>query len=253
MLEVEGRVHSTWQEAAEREVMVRDIDVAAAAVAPTKQAFAWAPSATLESLQTTAGHVVGQVVRHQEAIAAEIEITATRLDGDLYRVRATIENRSENTSPAGDETASAARDMSLARSMVSTHAVLELAGGEFISLLEPPDDCRQLAAECQNIGAWPVMAGDSAKRDTMLASPIILYDYPQIAPESGGDFCDGAEIDEMLALRIMTLTDEEKRQMRDVDDRARAILERTELMPSEQFHKLHGAIRGLRPASESTS
>ena len=41
------------------------------------------------------------------------------------------------------------------------------------------------------------------RRDLMLSSPIILYDYPQIAPESPGDLCDGTEIDEILALRIL--------------------------------------------------
>ncbi len=79
----------------------------------------------------------------------------------------------------------------------------------------------------------------------MLSSPIILYDYPQIAPESAGDFFDGTEIDEMLTLRIMTLTDDEKREMRGADERARLILERTEAMPVEHLMKLHGAVRGI--------
>ena len=78
----------------------------------------------------------------------------------------------------------------------------------------------------------------------MLSSPIILYDYPQIAPESPGDLFDGAEIDEILSLRIMTMTEEEKREMRESDERARQILERTESLPEEHFMKLHGALRG---------
>jgi hydrogenase maturation protease len=82
----------------------------------------------------------------------------------------------------------------------------------------------------------------------MLSSPIILYDYPQTAPESPGDLFDGAEIDEILMLRIMTLTDEEKREMRESDARARQILERTENLPDEQMMKLHGVLRGLRSA-----
>jgi hydrogenase maturation protease len=84
----------------------------------------------------------------------------------------------------------------------------------------------------------------------MLSSPIILYDYPQIAPESAGDLFDGTEIDEILALRILTLTEDEKREMRDGDERARQILERTEALPEEQFLKLHGVLRGMRPTSE---
>jgi hydrogenase maturation protease len=101
------------------------------------------------------------------------------------------------------------------------------------------------------VGTWPVLVGQAGERDTMLSSPIILYDYPEIAPESPGDLFDGAEIDEILSLRIMTMTDEEKREMRQSDDRTRKILERTESMPEEQFMKLHGALRGLRSVKES--
>jgi hypothetical protein len=84
----------------------------------------------------------------------------------------------------------------------------------------------------------------------MLASPIILYDYPEIAPESAGDLFDGTEIDEILSLRIMTLTDEEKREMWQSDERARLILQRTESMAAEQMMKLHGALRRPGRVSE---
>ncbi len=95
-----------------------------------------------------------------------------------------------------------------------------------------------------------MLVGEEGQRDTMLASPIILYDYPQIAPESAGDLFDGTEIDEILSLRIMTMTDEEKHEMRQSDERARQMLERTETLPAEQFMKLHGVLRGLRPLKE---
>ncbi len=87
----------------------------------------------------------------------------------------------------------------------------------------------------------------------MLSSPIILYDYPQIAPESPGSLFDGTEIDEILSLRILTMTDAEKDEMRRCDERTRQILERTESMPPEQFMKLHGVLRELRPATGEAS
>ena len=77
----------------------------------------------------------------------------------------------------------------------------------------------------------------------MLASPIILYDYPQIAPESAGSLFDGTEIDEILSLRILTLTDDEKREMRETDPQARRLLERTEALDPEQWMQLHGVMR----------
>jgi hypothetical protein len=94
-----------------------------------------------------------------------------------------------------------------------------------------------------------VLVGEEERNDMVLASPIILPDYPQVAPESGGDFFDGTEIDEMLTLRIMTLTDAEKSEMAEVDGRARALLSRVEGMTPEQMIGLHGTIRGLRPVA----
>ena len=132
------------------------------------------------------------------------------------------------------------------RSLVSAHTLLGVVDGEFVSLLEPADDLKDLAASCQNIGTWPVLVGAQGERDTMLSSPVILYDYPQIAPESPGDLFDATEIDEILALRIMTMTEDEKREMRNTDDRARKILERTESLPIERLAKLHGTLRDMR-------
>jgi hydrogenase maturation protease len=92
-----------------------------------------------------------------------------------------------------------------------------------------------------------VLVGEPGQTDTMLASPIILPDYPQIAPESPGDLFDGTEIDEILTLRILTLTDEEKRQAAAADARVEAMLARTESLAREQMMNLHGTTRGLRP------
>jgi hydrogenase maturation protease len=144
------------------------------------------------------------------------------------------------------------REHALARSLVSTHTILEVRDGEFVSLVDPPEAYRAFAAKCQNVGTWPILVGAEGERETMLSSPIILYDYPEIAPESPGDLFDGAEIDEILSLRILTMTDEEKREMRQADDRTRKILERTENMPDEQLMKLHGVLRGLRSVPGET-
>jgi hypothetical protein len=135
-------------------------------------------------------------------------------------------------------------------SMLSAHTLLAIHEGAFLSLLDPPDEFRAAAAACRNIGTWPVLAGREGDPTFMLSSPIILYDYPQIAPESAGDFFDGTEIDEILTLRVLTLSEEEKQEVRDGDDRARQILDRTEALPREAFAKMHGAIRGLRNASK---
>ena len=107
-------------------------------------------------------------------------------------------------------------------------------------------------SECKNVGNFPVLVGDQGERDMMLCSPIVLYDYPQIAPESAGDFYDATEMDEMLTLRVMTLTEDEKSEMRRADDRARGLLQRTEESAREQLARTHGAIRSMRPVSENS-
>jgi hydrogenase maturation protease len=160
-----------------------------------------------------------------------------------------VQVRVNNLTPFDGHTS---RDEALAQSLVSAHVLLGVADGQFVSLLEPPENLNELASSCQNVGAWPVLVGNAGERDTMLASPIILYDYPQIAPESPGDLFDGTEIDEILALRILTMTEDEKREMRSTDDRARKMLERTESLPMEHLMKLHGTLRELRSLKEET-
>lgn len=180
-------------------------------------------------------------VRHEirfAPIEGEVEIESERLDENAYRFTVRIANL----------TARSEGEPGL-RAMLSVHTLLGIEHGQFISLLDPPEEYRTAAAACRNIGTWPVLAGAEGDRTLMLSSPIILYDYPQIAPESAGDFFDGTEIDEMLTLRVLTLSDDEKRELREGDDRGRDILARTETLPPEQLAKLHGAVRSLRTAS----
>ena len=64
-----------------------------------------------------------------------------------------------------------------------------------------------------------------------------------MAPESPGDLLDATEIDEMLTLRVMTLTEEEKAAARGTDPRAAAIIDRCDSMPAETMAQLHGTRR----------
>ncbi len=166
----------------------------------------------------------------------------------IYRLTLELLNNTPVLNPNG-----LTRTAMLLESMISAHLLLGIENGEFISLLDPPEELREAAQECQNVGAFPVLVGEEGERAMMLSSPIILYDYPQIAPESSGDFFDGTEMDEMLALRVMTLSEEEKQVMRNGDEQARRILERTELLPEGHWMKIHGAIRGMRRVEDDES
>ncbi|MFZ0322151.1 MAG: hypothetical protein WAL56_23695 [Candidatus Sulfotelmatobacter sp.] len=239
-----------WQEAIECEVAVPMQDLNLLTAEALQWNFAFPAKDETELLRDDDGRLVGMIDRKQESIHGTVEITATREeDGSLFKLQVRV----KNLTPLEGYVGETERDSALMVSLVSAHMLLGVSSGQFVSLLEPPESLKALAASCENLGAWPVLVGAEGERDTMLASPIILYDYPQIAPESPGDLFDGTEIDEILALRIMTMTDDEKREMRSTDERARKILERTEALPMEHLAKLHGTLRDLRSLKEEMS
>jgi hypothetical protein len=154
-----------------------------------------------------------------------------------------------NTSSLSAETLD--RNSVLRQSFLSTHAILTANGGQFVSLLDPSDHLHAAASSCVNVGNFPVLVGSPGEREMLLCSPILLYDYPQIAPESAGDFYDSTEMDEMLTLRVITLTDQEKNEMRQSEDRVRDLLQRTEQSAREQLMRTHGTIRSSRPVEDT--
>jgi len=180
----------------------------------------------------------------QESVHGALHVDCRAAGPDLQKLTVRVFNRTE-CRPAN-------RDEALLRSMISAHAVLAVRNGEFISLLDPPPELCGAAAACRNVGVWPVLAGETGARDAMLAAPIILYDYPQVAEESPGELFDSSEIDEILTLRILTLTEDEKQEMRQADARTREMLDRSEHLPPAHMMKLHGAIRGLRRVTEES-
>ncbi|MEU6790777.1 hypothetical protein ABZ907_03695 [Nonomuraea wenchangensis] len=157
----------------------------------------------------------------------------------LFRLRVRTENAGRE--PSSPETP---REEALQHALIACHTLLTVPGGRFVSLLEPPDWAREAAGACVNAHTYPVLSGDQV----VLSSPILLYDNPRIAPESPGDLHDAAEIDEILSLRTLTLTDAEKREARATDPRAAAILDRVEAMTPEDLARLHGTTRDPGPA-----
>jgi hydrogenase maturation protease len=245
-LRVDSDSFYSWQEAAERELSLPSTDVDLLNRHPILHPFELSSQTTEEALRDHQLQMAGRITRTQQAIDGSLSVAAHPVAENTFKITVKV----KNSTPIDQRTS---RDFALMRSLVSAHVVLGVEEGEFISLLDPPQALRTAVEACRNQGVFPVLVGEPEHRDTMLASPIILYDYPQIAPESAGDLFDGTEIDEILSLRIMTMTDEEKREMRESDERARQMLERTESMPAEQFMKMHGALRGLRPLNEETS
>ncbi len=187
----------------------------------------------------------GAITRANEMISGRIELETRPLEQSVVKISARIFN--ETPLPVQMDN----QDAVLMRTFASTHTILHAPGGKFVSLLDPDPDCVELARACRNTGTWPVLVGEEKQeRETMLSSPIILYDYPQIAPESAGDLFDSTEIDELLTLRVQALTDTEKIEMQRVDEQARKILERAENLRPEQLLKMHGTLREVRKSNE---
>ena len=241
-LDVDGRLYQPWQEAAERSITYDALDPLEL-LCPRHFDFVIPAESSREQLRAQDGPI-GVIVRESQRLAGTLSVQAVQCRDSIMKLVLQLENRTRFDA-AGPEQG---RDSALPHSLVSAHMILGVENGEFLSLLEPPPEYQDLARSCANIGNWPVLAGHGA--DTMLASPIILYDYPTIAPESAGNLFDSTEIDEILSLRILTLTDQEKAEIRQTDDRARELLERTETIPDEQFMKLHGVLRGLTALKE---
>jgi hypothetical protein len=241
-LRVGGERYLSWDEATEREVAVGRLKLSEL-LGSSRRVDTEIPGGSREEpLGETTGEVVGAQVRSWRQLDGAVELEAERLSEGLFRVTVRITNTTRWR--GGD------RETTLKQTFVSTHAALEVEGGEFVSLMDPPEEFREAAQGCENIKLWPVLVGEEGERNMMLSAPIILYDYPQIAPESPGDLFDGTEIDQLLVFNILNLTDEEKEEMRASDPRAREILERTESLSPEELMNLHGAIREFRMLRE---
>jgi hypothetical protein len=238
---VGGELYLPWDEATEREIAVGRFKLSELE-SPKRVGIDIPGGSKEEPLAEPPGEVVGALVRGWRTLRGTVEVEAEPLREGTFRVTVRI----TNTTPWGGED----RESTLKQTLVSTHTALAIEGGEFVSLIDPPEELREAAQRCENIKMWPVLVGEEGERNMMLSAPIILYDYPQIAPESPGDLFDGTEIDQLLIFNVLTLTDKEKEEMRASDPRAREILERCESLSPEELMNLHGAVREFRMLRE---
>ncbi|HZT87768.1 MAG TPA: hypothetical protein VFA12_07350 [Stellaceae bacterium] len=241
-LDVDGTQWLEWEEAVEREVAVSEAALQNLAAIPAPVQFHFPPERSVEPIRNVGGVVAGLVMRTAHALAGTVALSAVRLAPDLFRLTVRIENRAPLDRFERED-----RPLAQRAAFASTHTLLGVENGVFVSLLDPPAELAEAAAQCRNEGTWPVLVGGERESALALSSPIILYDNPQIAPESPGDLFDGCEIDEILTLRILTLTDAEKREMAAADPRSRALLERTEALTAEELARLHGTFRNAPP------
>ena len=235
--------HTPWDEAAECEQQ------AAASIAEllgggTETEFTVPGGVEHEDLLGPGGGPAGRLDRRREPLHGVIRLSAERMAGPYgaLRLRVVLENRTEPAGPL------ARRADGLPHALIAAHCLIAVPGGRFLSMTEPPEWAAGEVGRCVNTATWPVLAGPPDCTELMLSSPVILYDHAEIAAESAGQLFDSTEIDEILTLRTMTLTDDEKRAARATDPRAAELLDRLDHLPPEMLERMHGAIRYLNPA-----
>jgi hypothetical protein len=179
----------------------------------------------------------GKIRRSWEAVRGAIDVRAEPLQEGLFRITVRVANETPWTG--------ADREDALRRSFCSTHVVIRAEAGALVSATDPPEQLRGHADACEHVGLWPVLVGQNGERDAVLASPIILSDYPQLAPESPGDLFDGGEIDRLLILSVLSLSEAEQEEVRATDPRAREILERCAGLTPRELLPLHGRLTEL--------
>jgi len=242
-LYVDGTEYTCWSEAAEREQQVT-ATVAELLAADKKLEFRVGPGQSREDVTDAAGRPAGGLVRTWAALDAAITLHAERVAGPYQALRLRVRVANTTTPPTPPLT----RDDGLRRALIAAHVLIGVPGGRFLSLTDPPEWAAGAVAGCEHIGTWPVLAGPAQCQDLLLSSPVILYDHPEIAAESAGDLFDATEIDEILTLRTLALTDAEKREARATDGRVADLLDRLDDLPPEMLERMHGAIRYLRAA-----
>lgn len=240
-LDSSDAVHVPWDEAITETVQVA-MPLAALLEREVERSFEVEAVHSCEPVHGPDGRLIGQVVRDALPLHPKLRLSARQLDGPYgaLRLRVDVLNASAMVGEVVE------REQALRSSLIAAHLLLGLSSGSFLSLAAPPEWARPAAAECVNEHTWPVLVAGSDRARVVLSSPIILDDNPQIAPESATVLYDATEIDEILTLRTMTLTEEEKREARGTDPRAAAVIDAVDDLPPELLDRLHGAVRSLR-------
>ncbi|MBC2642051.1 MULTISPECIES: hypothetical protein [unclassified Rhodococcus (in: high G+C Gram-positive bacteria)] len=237
-LTVAGTSWLSWDEAVEREIDLGTV-YPAGELEDCRLDVDVEGGVDVEELREADGTVAGRVVRTRWPLRAVVRVGSDRHGGlDLLRV--------STANVKIDAIGTWSKDSAIRHSLIGAHLILAAENSEFVSLLEPPSAAEQLAGTCVQHRCYPVLAGLPGETDLVLVSPIILYDHPEVAEQSDGALFDATEIDEILTLRVMTLTEEEKRQARATDPLAAQIIDRCEQMSPATLAQMHGVLRDPR-------
>jgi hypothetical protein len=244
-LRVDSERWFSWDEAVEIESS-RTVPLADLLSGHSWPVMAGAAEST-EPVHDQLGNLAGRLVRQRWPVTAGVFARLEPIDG-LHRLTVSIDNQARVDGLTS-------REEALRRSLLGTHVIIESREptAAFLSVIDPPRHAQAAAGQCAQHRCWPVLAGEPGAVSAVLGSPIILYDYPEIAGESTGSLFDATEIDEILMLRVLTMTDAEKAEARATDAKAAEIIDRCDAMSPEDLMRLHGTLRDPDPLPPSWS
>ena len=170
------------------------------------------------------------------SLHGRVRMSAEDLGEGRWRVLLCV----HNTTPVAE---GLDRPGALAHSLLSTHPVLTIEGGRFVSPLE--------AQEAESVNTFPVLATDAD--DALLGAAIMLPDHPRLAPESRGDLFDGTEIEEALLLHVLALSDDEREAIAAADPAVREMVARAAAATPQDIIALHGRTTVSDPAPRTPS
>ena len=230
-------MHVTFDEGVEREV---EVTVDASPPASHTVPIALGASTAEEPLRERDGTLRGRIVRERWPLRGTLTIACEAVPDapSLRKVRISVRN--------GSDVVAGERAGALRTAFVSSHVLLAADGGAFVSVLDPPQAAAVATASLANRHLFPVLIGEQRVDDrhapVMFSSPIILYDFPAVAPQTEADAFDATEIDELLRLSVLSLPDDEREEARATDPRARAIVERAERFGAAELGRLHASM-----------
>ena len=227
---VDGVSVMSWDEATECERPLPPQSL----LGPTDTLLEFPGGEEVEPLTDARGVAVGRIVRRRWPLRARVRTASTVEDG-FVRLSVSVDN--EHPERVGD------KDAAIRTSLIGAYLLLAVHDADFVSLLEPPEEASGAAGGCHQRRCFPVLAGAPGATDVVLGAPIILYDYPAVAEQSHGALFDSTEIDEILTLRVIAMTDAEKAEARATDPRAGDIIDRCDGYSAEDLQQLHGIFR----------
>jgi hypothetical protein len=234
-LEIDGTRHLSFDETVECEVALH-LDLAASDSASVLVRYE--ANRVVEELRDKSGALVGRTIRQRWPLAGTFEVKALAVEGNpaIRKLVIDAENKSEIITARE-------RGEVLRTAFISTHTLLAIENGAFLSPIDPPDYAEAATETLANRCPWPILMGsgkvDAQRSPIAMSTPIVLGDFPELGKKTEADAFDGTEIDELLTLSVLSLSDAERAEARATDPRARAIVDRAERFGADDIARLH--------------